>query len=506
MSALVLRLKTLVAMKAFCRHSLLALLALSVILAAGPAVAGVLIPAETARRNGMKRAWFSQVELNPARQRVVSMALGGRARVEPAAAEEADAATSDGMTQTDVDADTAALPTDAVGEPMLVALTSAGVVHAMAADTGQTLWTNRIGNPDYPSLGPAISDKYIALVNGSTLYVLDRATGGEVLQRRAGGGVGGGPSLSPTHVFVPLFSGRIEGFPLEQPKQSPWYYTSSGRIFHHTVAASGSVVWSTDRSKLYVADSAAEGVRYRFDTGSPIVAPATIRAPLVFAASQGGYVYALDENTGQQQWRYAAGFSVAHSPVVVGERLYVATDEPALHAINAETGLSDWVAPGVSQFVAASQKRVYGIGGPRGVGGLVALSADNGVVRARAASRGLNTAVLNDQTDRLYIYSDDGLVQCFHETGSDKPYYHQPQPDDVEGEAKPESDQPASESPAPAETPADPFATPPAADPFGGSDEPAPEEDEPSEPPTPAPNDPFGGEDPFGGLGEDPFG
>ena len=436
-----------------------------------PTWAGDLISQELAQRNGMHRAWFSQVQLNPARNEIESCVLGG---------------------------DT------------IVAVTTAGIVHAMDAETGATRWTTRVGNPDYPSLGPAISDTHIALVNGSTLYVLDRQTGGQLLSRRLGGAPAGGPSLSPSHAFVPLISGRVEGYALNRQAQTPWYYTSAGRIFQPTVADAGSVVWSTDQSKLFVAGANADGVRFRFDTGAPIVAPATVRSPLVFAASVAGYVYALNENSGQQRWRYAAGFRVEHSPVVIGDTVFVATDEPALHAIEAETGLAKWVAGGVTQFVAASSSRVGAIDE---IGGLVALDRESGVVQARAATRGINRAVLNDQTDRLYLYSRSGLIQCFHEIGADEPLFHQappeepadkeagkPQPKDagqpeIDGAADdPFADAPEREAEAPlTDDPFDGASDDPGNDPFSGD----------------SPEDPFGsgagdssGDDPFG----DPFG
>lgn len=415
--------------------------------------AGTLIPNEVARRNGMVRSWFSQVQMDPSRNQLESVTLH---------------------------------------DDMLVALTSAGVVHAMDANTGKTLWAVRIGKPSHPSVGPAIDKKHVAIVNGSTLFVLNRADGSEVMHKQVSGAVSGGPALAGDYAYVPLFSGRVEGYAIENSKRAAWYYTSRGRIFQSVVTASESLVWSTDDSRLYVAASNTDGVRYRFDTGSPIVAPPTVRAPLVYAGSMAGYVYALHENTGQQRWRYAAGFAVRHSPVIIGNTLYVATEEPALHAIDIETGAAKWFTEGVTQFVAASENRIYGIDS---FGGLVALDRESGAVQARAASRGVNTAVLNNQTDRLYIFSQDGLVQCFHEIGADEPYLHQDKPatDTDKPKKKPKSTEKKAD-----EGPVDPFGA--GADPFGdaGND---------------VGDDPFGdaggsdaGDDPFGDAGDDPFG
>ena len=56
--------------------------------------------------------------------------------------------------------------------------------------TGAIYWTAPIGNENYPSLGPACNDKYVAVMNGSTLYILDRTDGRPVNIRRIGGAPG----------------------------------------------------------------------------------------------------------------------------------------------------------------------------------------------------------------------------------------------------------------------------------------------------------------------------
>lgn len=439
----------------------------------------------------MTRAWFSQVQVDASRSRVELIALDG---------------------------------------DILVAVTSAGVVHAMDSETGQTRWVARIGNPTHPSLGPGIDATHVALVNGSTLFVLDREDGSVMMERRLGGGVGGGPALSSGYAFVPLLRGRVEGYQLDKPKRTPWFYNCRGRIFQPAVATRRSVIWSNDQRQLFVADGSADGVRFRFETGTPIDAPPTAESPRVYAGSVGGYVYALDEETGLQRWRYAAGFAVRESPVVIGETLIVATEEPALHAIDAATGSRRWTTGGVTRFVSASESRVYALSK---LGDLLVLDRKTGGIQARAVNRGVNAAVLNVQTDRLYLYASDGLVQCLREQGAETPYYHRPpnagdppaadgsDGEAGDGEAGPaagaEADTPQPQAPPP-DGPApggNPFADP-AADPFGGAENPFGGAENPfgggseagGDAPAgePAGTDPFGG-DPFGagGDGEDPF-
>jgi outer membrane protein assembly factor BamB len=427
----------------------LAWLAVACLVLAPGAGASDLITNDAARQHGLERAWFSQARMNPARYEVEDVVLDG---------------------------------------DQLFVLTTAGSLQAFDANTGEVLWSRRIGNPGYPSLGPVANENHVALSNGSSVYVLHRDTGLEQLHHQITSGIGGAPALSDQYVFVPQFSGRVDAIGLENPRPVPWYFTSAGRIFQNAIAGPDSIVWTTDSGHLYVADPHAEGVRYRFESSQPIVAPATLHSGKIFAASTGGYTYALDEATGRQLWRHASGAPITKSPIALGETLFVASDEPALHSLNAKDGQPNWVARGVAEFVSASEGRVYGLDR---LGNLIVLDREHGVVRSRARTNGEYHAVLNEQTDRLYLVSKDGLLQCFHEIGAEEPFYHVPKvakpkeaPEEKTDSAEAEEVVPEQPKPEPRQPPA----VEAGPDPFGGN------------------ADPFG-DNPFGGaIDDDPFG
>src|SRR5688572_19392784 len=146
-----------------------------------------LVSRDQARHLGLERAWFAQVRLDPARNRV----------------------------------ERAVLDND-----RLDVLTTASVLQELNALTGETLWIAPVGNPNYPSLGPSASEARIAVLNGTTLHVLDRADGRPVMIRRVNGAPGGAAALAPQKVFVPLLDGRVEGYPLDQDIFTPWYFQS----------------------------------------------------------------------------------------------------------------------------------------------------------------------------------------------------------------------------------------------------------------------------------------
>jgi outer membrane protein assembly factor BamB len=345
-----------------------------------------LIGQEEAAHLGLTRAWFTQVRLNSAFSHVERAVLEG---------------------------------------DRLTVLTSAGVVQEFNALTGKTYWTAPIGNENYPSLGPAGNDKFVALVNGSTLYVLDRTDGKPVTIRSVGGAPGAAPAWSEKYVFIPLVNGRVEAYPLGKPELIPWYYQSFGRAMVTPVVTPESIVWTTDAGYLYVGGSEKLGMRYRLETGYEIVAPPSYLKPYVFVASLSGDLFAMHELSGTQRWKYSTGFPVTRAPAGVGDRVFVTSNEPALHCINATSGAGIWEAPHIAQFAATSKDRVYGV---NKFGEFVVLNAATGATLARMRSDRPLQALVNDQTDRVYLVSDDGIVECLHEVAMKEPIYHAPKP------------------------------------------------------------------------------
>jgi outer membrane protein assembly factor BamB len=422
-----------------------------------------LVSQEDARHLGLERAWFAQLRLDRARNRVERAVL-----------------TKDRLT----------------------VLTSSGLVQELNALTGETLWIATLGNARHPSLGPAANDKFVALVNGSNLFVLDRADGRPVIMRPVGGAPGAAPALTNAYVFVPLVNGRIEGYPLGEQRLTPWYYQSFGRAMVPPLATAETFVWTTDSGHMYVGYVEEHpGVRFRLETGSEIIAPPAYRKPYIFAATLSGETFAMNESTGARRWKYATGFTVSRAPAAIEDRVYVTSDEPALHCIDAANGAGLWEAAGIAQFAAASRNRVYGVDD---FGALVVLDSNTGSHIGRFSTGGTTNALVNDQTDRLYLISQEGTVQCLHEIGAKEPLYHvvpEPPPAEaVEG-------QPAemAETEATTEPPAEAVTTPPAddEDPFGAAEsedaETETEAEAEAEAEMPA-DDAADTEDPFGGT------
>jgi hypothetical protein len=357
---------------------------------------------------------------------------------------------------------------------ILYAQTDKAIVHAIDAETGATLWVKQIGRPEHPSMTPGVGRSLLAIVNGSRLYVANRLNGKILLETDIDGAPGAGPAVSDERVYVPTVKGLLLSYRVEQladplkktDKEAPLSPETSTkaktednqnlRLSQQTVRSISCqskghtlvqplvtrenefeeyVVWPTNEGCMYIgrvarsADTHIE-VKYRLETAAPIIAEPTYMPPdpeisgdsgIILAASGDGYINAIMEKTGDSLWRFSAGEPLAQPAVVIDERIYAATSLGGLHCINMKTGGQIWYAPGIVQFTAASKNRVYGVDK---LGSIRVLDAATGAQLDIMPASSLSVKMLNDDTDRIYLWNSKGLIQCLHEIGLTKPIPH----------------------------------------------------------------------------------
>jgi hypothetical protein len=85
------------------------------------------------------------------------------------------------------------------------------------------------------------------------------------------------------------------------------------------------------------------------------------------------------------------------------------------------TSKEHWVAGGVSQFIAASGQRVYVADQ---AGRIRVLDASSGATVDGLSAAASPIKFRNLWTDRIYLASPTGLIQCLHETAQSKPLRH----------------------------------------------------------------------------------
>lgn len=504
----------------------------------GQVSASGLLPPSLARRNGLERIWHTQIEVDRGRGRVVHVTpyvnrsrvlalyevtfdrqryritendlnpFGERIGPEGAKlAAEAKAAELQKLYP--------GVKTPPTIEPILApeitlyASTNRSVVHAIDGETGKTRWVANFGNAAYPTTEVSANDTHVSVINGSTLYVFRSKDGEFQWQKRVDGTPAAGTAMTDEYIFAPMASGAMESYAIADPKQPPWIYRSIGRAVTQPAVGLNSLAWPTDRGHLYVAATTNRAIRYRLEAKETIISTPVFAQPdRLLVTSIDGYIYCLNpfRQSSNISWQFSTGEAISRSPVVIGDRVFAVTDDRRLFAVSLKDGTPIWTAPadGVVQILSATKDRIYAVGG---VGHLLVLESSTGARLGDIPTIEFDLHVLNPLTDRIYVGSRTGLIQCLRELPNRWPMFHQ----EVPTAAKPKPkviQKPVGEDGDGAKPKGgdDPFGGAAGDDPFGGA-APKPKADDAGD----AGDDPFGGDakpapKPTAKPEDDPFG
>jgi outer membrane protein assembly factor BamB len=371
-----------------------------------------------------------------------------------------------------------------VPEITLFATTQRGMLHAIDGNTGKTRWSTSVGKNRYPTTAAGGSDKFVAVVNGSTLYVLNAADGTFAWSNSLGGPPGGGPIVSDALVFAPRFNGAVELFKLDDYKRPAAVYKAFGRVMVQPVLSYNSVSWVSDEGHLYVGFANQQQVRFRVEAKEGIISkPFFTPTGKLFATSLDGYLYCIDEVRGNLLWRFTTGEPIDQSPVAIGDTVYVITRDHNMYAVNINDVGEKWVVSGVGSFLSGTDDRLY-CTDP--TGNLIVMDAASGALLGSANTAEMNLKMPNLQTDRIFLGQTTGLLQCLRQPSLKYPLVHYL----TEPGKRPRIPGAIGPGGAPIQPPAaQPMPMVPAIDPFG---DPAPAPAGPKPMPMPAPVDPFG--------------
>jgi outer membrane protein assembly factor BamB len=395
------------------------------------AAPSALIAETTAARHGLTRPWFTQVTLAEGQARLCELALQ---------------------------------------DDTLYAVTDRAVIHAIDAKTGQTLWWKQVGDSQQLTLTPSANRNLVAVINGSHLYALNRATGEILYQQDLDGAPGAGPALGRMRAYVPMNMGkllayRLESLPdesdkadateknqtpatpdhqqdlrLSQRRIAPLSCQSYGKALVQPLviragAPDESVVWPTDRGHLNLAALSGQSedyiaLKYRLETDAAIVGQPAYLPPdpavaddsgVLVTASRDGTVYAVAEQKGEWLWQFSIGEPISEPPALIEDHVYVTMELGGMYCLETKTGKNLWFAPGVFRFVAASKARIYAADQ---VGRLLVLNAQNGAHLDTIPLDGVTIRLFNLDTDRIYLADEGGLIQCLHEVELGEPLVH----------------------------------------------------------------------------------
>lgn len=308
---------------------------------------------------------------------------------------------------------------------VLYTLASNGMVSAIDADTGIHHWDRVIASGS-KVVGLGASDSKVAVVIGSRVYCLNAEDGRVLWDRGTKYSPGSSPAVSDTHIFVPLANGRLQTYSIEEKGIGSNSYFASGFSSARPLVTPKGVAWVTDNGQMNFANpKTSTAVSFRLKASNAIVSSPTGKGDMVFVASLDGYVYGVDRVKGSLDWEVTTGSGISTSPVPIGDYLFVVSDTQQLYKLDSRTGLyaPGWETPmeGVDKFLGATRKSVFGLDS---YNRLVVIDQKSGQQTSSIPVGDIALVLTNYESDRIYVASSEGLVQCVRDVSSPRPIFH----------------------------------------------------------------------------------
>ncbi|HRE99839.1 MAG TPA: PQQ-binding-like beta-propeller repeat protein [Pirellulaceae bacterium] len=297
----------------------------------------------------------------------------------------------------------------------LFVLTDQYVVEAIDGETGASLWSARAGKRGAAINELAVSADHVVVANGMDLFCLDALTGLPVWTRRSEHSPGAGAAITNWFVYVPMLNGSLEAFPLHRPEARSQRLLSSGRAMTRPILTSERIVWANEQKTLFIASRGAEvspmEFRVRFDQ---FIATdmATDGRNSIFVPMSDGVIHAVSDRQGQLIWKQSLGDPMHVPPVYVDGDLYAVTVAGTLFSLDPTTGITRWQARGIERVISVSATKVYALDR---MGILHAFERQGGRKVGSVDLAGATVAATNTLTDRIYVATPSGRLECLHE-------------------------------------------------------------------------------------------
>ena len=330
-------------------------------------------------------------------------------------------------------------------------LTNRGDVTLVDGETGAVLWTKTVGNPRHAAVGVCTNDELTVVLTGLRMYVIRNSDGHVLTEKITKGVAGASPVIterrtaitfnyeanrdsenSYSMIYVPTIENRMDLYDLDKeiktsgpdalasyPKGIPGF----GRGLMQPTLGSTSVAWPTDQGIVYVANLVTNNVDRQLRTLGTITSPVAYIPGVrrFLTASSDGYVYCFSEDKPDDMWRSSIGEPIYREPILVDGNAYVVTRGHKLHQLDLSTGAEKWIVPNVERVISISGNRIYCVQ----VGGnLMVLDENQGTPLRTVPMQSVDFTFLNTMTDRMYIGTKDGLLQCVRELNQTFPVVH----------------------------------------------------------------------------------
>ena len=230
-----------------------------------------------------------------------------------------------------------------------------GVVHAIRADSGVLQWAYpRQGNLEPIVGGPVVSQGkvYIAAADRKDgkilwkLYALDAETGVSQWEFQTEDKIWVTPAVKDGTVYIGSFDNKLYAVNAADGRQKWAPFEVGGAIVTTPLVDGDTVYFGSFDRHLYAVNTADGSLKWKSEFIADKwfwVAPVVSNNKL-YAPALDGKVYIVDAQTGRKIAEPDLGAPISSSPVIVGERVVVATETGVLYALDTNSNLASIMA------------------------------------------------------------------------------------------------------------------------------------------------------------------
>jgi hypothetical protein len=317
----------------------------------------------------------------------------------------------------------------------------------------------------------AFNRKSVFVINGTSLYGLDRETGGQIWELNLPEGVSVAPVAGEYQVYIGFGSGRLSAYLLPVAEQAgsaassssdvaaylrgeeiagypsgtaatvpvlAWQTLTRARLEWTPVLGPAAILFATPSGEVFSMEKlpvrtrqATELFRFALSDG-PIPVPPGHYEAMAYVGAVDSNVYAVNIDTGTVSWRFTAGTSIARQPIATEKDVFVVAQRLGLARVDRATGEAAWrlprggvvfpTNPEADRFLAANPKFVYATDA---AGRLLVLDRATGLtLSSYQGTRDFNVRVSNAANDRIYLAAHNGTIICLHDRDYPTPFRH----------------------------------------------------------------------------------
>ena len=222
-------------------------------------------------------------------------------------------------------------------------------VYALNADTGSRKWRYKTGGPvrsnpqpaevtynDYVFVGSDDGHLYALNTQTTPAGVVDGTVAGTVgWQFATGSPVRSGPTTNSSSNSVYVGNDRGDLYEADGSDDPQWTFQARGEILGTPTTDGQSTVYAASTGGFVYAVSYG-GKLWSYPTAGAVRSGLALADGILYAGSDGGYLYAIDVSAGDALWSYRTGGAIRSQILVENGVIYFGSEDHRVYALRAQ--------------------------------------------------------------------------------------------------------------------------------------------------------------------------